>query len=113
VGARAYAAAMARRSDFARPNPLWFLLLDGGIALLVTTYASEPAYEAVNDVVPLPPKGTLKALLAVTAVLHVGEALVARRSAKRHGLPVGRWTRQTFVVGFPSLLAMRKVRRAG
>ena len=100
---------MADRRSFARPNPLWFLLLDGGIASLVAFTASEPAYEAASAVVPLPKRSAIKALLVGTIFVHVGEALFARRLAKAAGFPTGRWTRQTFVVGFPSLLALKRL----
>jgi hypothetical protein len=42
-------------------------------------------------------------------VIHTAEALVAGRLARRRGLPAARWAAQTFAVGFPSLLALRRV----
>lgn len=96
----------------ARPSLAWFALLDGGVAALTVLTVSPAADAAVRAHVPLPSRPALKALLGVTAFLHVGEALVARRTAARHELPVGPWTRQTFVVGFPSLLALRRTTRA-
>ena len=50
-------------------------------------------------------------MLVGTTVIHPGEALVAGRLARRRGLPAHGWQLQTFVVGFPSLLALRKTRR--
>jgi hypothetical protein len=100
---------MTEPDTFARPRLGWFLLLDGGIAALTTLSLSQEAYDAASDAVPLPSRSRLQMLLAGTFVIHVVEARVARRRARRHGLPVGRWTRQTFAVGFPSLLAQRKL----
>ena len=55
----------------------------------------------------------LQAMLVGTAVIHVTEALVAGRIARRRGLPARGWRLQTLVVGFPSLLALRRSGRAG
>lgn len=99
---------------FASPGLGWFLFLDGGIAMLKLLALSRPAYEKARETVPLPEQSELRKLLAVTAALHVGEAAFAYRRAKRLGLgdAAGQWAVQTFVVGFPSLLAMRRVARA-
>jgi hypothetical protein len=50
----------------------------------------------------------LQVMLVGTAVIHAGEALAAGRMARRRGVPVRGWRLQTFIVGFPSLLAMRR-----
>jgi len=97
--------------SFARPRLGWFLLLDGGVVALSALSLSEQAHDAASEVVPLPPRPALQRLLVATLGLHVVEALVARRIARRHGLPASRWARQTFVVGFPSLLALRRTAR--
>lgn len=99
---------------FARPALAWFLLLDGGVAALVPLAFSRSAYEKARETVPLPEQSQLRQLVVGTAVVHVGEAAFAYRRAKRLGLgdAAGRWALQTFVVGFPSLLAMRRVARA-
>jgi hypothetical protein len=96
---------------FTRPSLAWFAVLDGGIVALSALALSEPAHAAASEVVPLPSRPVLRGLLAVTAALHVGEALYAGRLARRHGLPAGRWARQTLVVGFPSTLALRRTVR--
>ena len=100
------------RTPTRRPALLWFVVLDGGVAALTVLALSPSAHAAAQARAPLPSRSALKALLGVTAFLHVGEAVVARRLAVRHGLPVTHWTRQTFVVGFPSLLALRRTIRA-
>jgi hypothetical protein len=93
-----------------RPHWLWFLVLDGGIWLLIQFVINPGLYERVRDRSGdrLPPHGTIKGLLAGTAVIHTGEAIVAGRMAAQRGLPRRPWAIQTFVVGFPSLLAMRR-----
>jgi hypothetical protein len=89
---------------------MWFLLLDGGIVLLAQLVFSARSYQRASDLSggTLPPRSALRALLAATAVIHAAEALAAGRIAKKRGLPVRGWRRQTLVVGFPSLLALRK-----
>ena len=47
-------------------------------------------------------------MLVGTAVIHAAEALAAGRMARRRGLPARGWRLQTFVVGFPSLRALRR-----
>lgn len=103
---------MASHPDVVRPSFLWYLLLDGAIAVNAVLALDERAYEAASEVAPLPPRRNLQKVLAATAGIHVVEALIAARRARRHGLPAGRWARQTFVVGFPSLLALRRVARS-
>jgi hypothetical protein len=100
---------MARRGVI-RPHPLWFLLLDGGIVLLAQLALSGRAHRRGSEISggSLPPREVLQALLAATAVIHAGEALAAGRMARRRGLSPRGWRLQTFVVGFPSLLALRR-----
>ncbi len=102
--------ARAKRSGVVRPSLLWFLLLDGGIVVLTALALRKPAYDKAQEAVgdALPPREVLQATLVGTAVIHAGEALVAGRIARRRGFPARPWRRQTFVVGFPSLLALRR-----
>jgi hypothetical protein len=105
--------ARAKRSDVVRPSLFWFLLLDGGIVALTKLAVSKTSYDKVNDMSSdaLPPRETLQAMLIGTAVIHAAEALIAGRMAKRLGLSPHGWRAQTFVVGFPSLLSLRKTAR--
>lgn len=96
---------------FVRPALGWFVVLDGGLATLAVLALSRRAYEKARDVVPLPEQPQLRALLAGAVGLHAVEAVVGRSMARRRGVPPGPWTRQTFVVGFPSLLRLRAVPR--
>ena len=105
--------ADASRTGLVRPPLLWFLLLDGGIIVLIKLVLSQQAYDRLNELSgeKLPPRSTVRALLAGTALIHLAEAVVAGRIARRRGLAPGLWRLQTFVVGFPSLVALRKAGR--
>jgi hypothetical protein len=106
--------ARVTRSGVVRPSLFWFLLLDGGIVALTKLALSRSAYAKVADMTgqALPPRETLQGLLVGTAVVHAVEAVVAGRMAGRRGLPARGWRAQTLVVGFPSLLALRRSTRA-
>jgi Domain of unknown function (DUF4499) len=101
----------ARKPAAVRPSWWWFALLDGGILALVIFSASDGAHRAVAEAspTPLPPQRVLRRMLAGTALIHIAEAVFAARGARRRGLRAGSWARQTFVVGFPSLIALRRV----
>jgi hypothetical protein len=88
-------------------------LLDGGIIVMIKLVLSQQAYDRLNELSgeKLPPRSTVRALLAGTALIHLAEAVVAGRIARRRGLAPGMWRLQTFVVGFPSLVALRKAGR--
>ena len=103
---------MASRTRVVRPHWFWFLLLDGGIVALIQFAYNKDLYEEIREKRGefLPSHGVIKGLLAGTAVIHAGEALVASRMAAARGLPRRGWALQTFIVGFPSLSALRKVR---
>ncbi len=97
---------------FRRPGAGWFLAIDGGVAALAVLGFHEGVYRRVRAVAPLPEQDQLRRLVGGTVAAHLVEAAGARRAARRRGLPprdVRRWTRQTFVVGFPSLLALRRL----
>jgi hypothetical protein len=102
--------ARRERSGVVRPSLFWFLLLDGGIIALSRLALSKTAYDKANDMADdaLPPRETLQAMLIGTAVIHVTEAIVAGRMAKRRGLSPRGWRLQTLVIGFPSLRALRR-----
>jgi Domain of unknown function (DUF4499) len=91
-----------------RPPWGWFFLLDGGLALLGSVSFSDRAYGRVARLGRLPRQRVLRRLFVVAVAIHVGEAVGAARSAARRSLPVRVWAMQTLIVGFPSLLALRR-----
>ena len=107
--------ANPKRSDVVRPSLFWFLLLDGGIVVLTRLAFNRGAYDRALEVSRgrLPPREVLYSLLAATAVIHVGEAFAAGRMARRRGLSPRGWRLQTFIVGFPSLRALRRTAQPG
>ncbi|MCU1354582.1 MAG: hypothetical protein JWM05_3791, partial [Acidimicrobiales bacterium] len=68
---------------------------------------------AVRRVAPIPERRALQRLFAGAAALHIAEATYAARGARRAGLAPGPWAAQTLVVGFPSLLQLRRAAAAG
>jgi hypothetical protein len=104
---------MASRKEgrVVRPHWLWFLLLDGGIVMLVQFVLNPSLYATVREKSGhrLPSQPVVQGLLAGTMVVHLGEAVAAGRMAKRRSLPRRGWVLQTFIVGFPSLLKLRSV----
>jgi hypothetical protein len=98
-------------TTFRRPRWGWFALLDGGIVVL-SVLANRSAYRKASATIPLPPRSALGALLAATFLIHLAEGVVAGTKAGRRGMPRGRWALQTFVVGFPSLIELRRTSRA-
>ena len=106
--------AKTSQRNVRRPSLFWFLLLDGGIVLLALLACNDQAYERASERLAdrLPARQTLVGMLVGTAVIHTVEAMAAGRIARRRGLAPGGWRVQTFVVGFPSLLALRKTKSA-
>jgi Domain of unknown function (DUF4499) len=89
------------------PHWGWFVLLDGGLALLCSLSFSDRAHGGMARFSPLPRQRFLRRLFVLAVAIHVFEAIGAARGARRRGLPVRVWAMQTLVVGFPSLLALR------
>jgi hypothetical protein len=102
---------MSRRSGAVRPAWGWFALLDGGLVALAILASSEETHGRATDVspIPLPPRHICRSLLANAVAIHVVEALVAGRMARRRGLSPRGWRGQTLLVGFPSLLQLRRI----
>jgi hypothetical protein len=102
-------------SGVLRPSWLWFLFLDGGLILLARLVFSQKSYDKARELSgdALPPHRALRALLIGATMLHAGEAVAAGAMARRRALPSPRrWQLQTLIVGFPSLLALRKSSRS-
>lgn len=91
----------------------WRIGAGGGIASMAVLSTSdrawavaEPALGRVLD------RRAVRALLLATVAVHVAEASVAARLARRSGLPVGRWANATLWWGFPVLIQLRRARAA-
>jgi hypothetical protein len=114
---RASAAAPAptrtrrRHPGVTRPSWTWFALLDGALVALAILASSENAHAKVSEVSPveLPSRPNCRRLLGAAVGLHVLEALAVGPMARRRGISPRGWRGQTFVVGFPSLRALRRV----
>ncbi len=93
-----------------RPSWPWFLLLDGGMVVLTGLALHKPSYDAASEVAgdALPPREVLQVVLTGAVLVHAAEALAAGRMARRRGLRARGWRLQTFIVGFPSLRALRR-----
>ncbi len=98
------------RHGVVRPSWWWFLLLDGGIVILTTLALRKTSYDRAEAMTGdvLPSREVLQALLVATAFIHASESLVAGRMARRRGLRARGWRLQTLIVGFPSLLALKR-----
>ncbi len=104
---------MAKRPDVVRPSWAWFALLDGGLVVLAFLASSQGARDRVAAAgpAPLPSHRSCQRMLAGAAALHVAESFIAGRMARRRGMSPRGWRSQTLVVGFPSLLALRRIPR--
>ena len=93
-----------------RPSWLWFLLLDGGIVVLSKLALSKSAYDKAGEMSgdALPPARSCRRSSSARWSFTPPRPLAAGRMARRRGLPARGWRMQTFVVGFPSLLALRR-----
>jgi hypothetical protein len=98
------------KKSVVRPSWVWFAVLDGGIVAMSVLGSNEKAHAAVSKAIPgaLPERHVLRGMMVGTAVIHVAEAMMAARAARRRGLPSVGWAVQTFIVGFPSLFALRR-----
>jgi hypothetical protein len=103
--------ATPTRSGVVRPSWAWFALLDGGIVALVILASHEGAHTVAGGAspVPLPSQVVCRYMLVGTAAIHMAEAAFAGPMARRRGLATRGWRTQTLTVGFPSLLALRRV----
>jgi len=106
---------MARptRSGVVRPSWAWFALLDGGIVALVILASHEGAHTVASGAspAPLPSQEVCRYMLVGTVAIHLTEAVFAGRMARHRGLSPRGWRSQTLTVGFPSLLALRRIHK--
>lgn len=97
-----------------QPSLLWRLFVVVGLGSLLALSISDDLWEqfeaAVGDSVP---RSRIQSIVAATFGLHVLEAMLVWRSARRHGDggPL-RWAFATMVWGFPVARRLRKSRKA-
>jgi len=96
-----------------RPAPGWWLAIAGGLGLLAVVALSPAAYAFwAAHVTGAFSRSLLLVVLVAAFLVHVGEALYARRLAERLGLAGAGWFWQTLALGFPSLRLLRARARA-
>ena len=102
---------MPRRPDTVdRPALGWWIAIVGGLGLLGVLGVSSGAYGLwARYVTAVFSQTQLLRIFILSYVIHVGEALWARRLAQRSGLraSANSWAFQTFLIGFPSLRLLR------
>jgi hypothetical protein len=108
---------MTHRIDdgFEVPHAGWWVSIGFGLAALGVIAFDDGAWGAWSRwVTGALPRGLLQTVFVLSAVAHAGEAIYARRLARRLGLErsAGRWFWQTLALGFPSLRLLRR-RAAG
>ena len=89
-------------------SPGWFLAIDGLIAALVLAAAWPAAGRRLRRHLPLARPAVLRALVVLTLLAHLGEAVAAARKARAAGLRWRPWALQTALVGLPSTLALQR-----
>ena len=97
-----------------KPSLLWRIFVVVGMGSLLALSVSDDVWEqfeaTVGDAVP---RTRIQAILAGAFGLHVLEALLVWRSARRNG-DAGpfRWALATFLWGFPVMRRLRTSRKA-
>ncbi len=96
---------------FARPHPLWWLLIVGGLGLVALLVHCDAAYQWwCEHVTELFTRPVLWGIWVGAVVAHVLEARHAHKLAVRHGLheEATAWTLQTLMLGYPSLHLLKQ-----
>lgn len=98
------------RARIDRPNLLWRLFVLVNVPLLGVLSISDGWWQVWEDnVTEAIPRSAIRGLFAGTVGIHLVEALVVRRLARRAGLPdVGAWTRTALLYGFPTFFKLRQ-----
>lgn len=94
--------------DVKSPSSFWWAAVGGPLAILMTLAFVPGAYAIAKRIMPLPPRILLRAAALIVVAIHVGEAAYAYGLAKKHGLNASGWAKQTFIIGFPSLMELNK-----
>ncbi len=95
------------------PNILWRLFVLSGVGILSWISVDDRAWgrfsEATGDAVP---RQGVRGVVVATLAVHVLEALVVGRRARRAGLEhPGSWARSTLLYGFPVMRRLSRARR--
>jgi hypothetical protein len=89
------------------PHVGWWVSILLGMSLTSVLACSERAYALwAEHVTTLLPRSAIQKIFVIAWLLHVGEALYARKLARElgYGEEAQRgWTIQTFLLGYPSL----------
>jgi hypothetical protein len=98
------------RAKIDRPSRLWRAFVLTNVPVLGVLSVSDDAWQAWEDkVTHRIPRSTIRALFVGTVGLHVFEALIVRRMARRAGVgDVGAWTRTALLYGFPTFFRFRR-----
>lgn len=96
-----------------RPNILWRMFVLGGIGTMVAVSVDDNAWDAFDEATGgAVDRDTVRAATAGTIGLHLVEALIVWRLARKGGLDrPGRWARSALLWGFPVMRRVRKARR--
>ena len=96
---------------FEVPHPGWWIAIVLGLATLGVVAFHDASWAVWSRwVTGALPRGLLQVVFVLSVAAHLGEALYARRLARRIGLErtAGRWFWQTLCLGFPSLRLLRR-----
>jgi hypothetical protein len=99
------------RDAVEHPHVAWWISILPPLSLLAALAVSGDLYAWWRaHVFALPGRGWLIAAIVATYVAHAGEAFFCYRLARHLGLrrSAAGWWLQTFVLGFPSLLLLRR-----
>jgi len=102
------------RAPIDRPSLAWRAFVIIGVGGLKALSLSDRAWEVWEEnVTDALPRSTVRQMLTATLVLHLAEAGIALRWARRGGLDHrGAWARTTLFYGFPELRLLRRRIRA-
>ena len=90
-------------------SPAIFVAIDGAVAVLVAILVIPGLGRALRRSLPWLTPCVVRSLVALTVVAHGAETIAAARLARSRGLDWRPWALQTALVGFPSLLALRRL----
>lgn len=94
-----------------RPHAAWWISILGGMAVLGLLAYHDGAYGWWSSTVTAAlPQGGMRIVFVAACLAHVGEGLYAIGLARRSGLGASAsgWFLQTFLLGYPSLVLLRR-----